>query len=237
MTDRRILGACAAALLLTVGCAQEEALKRVENEVGDLKIQVNRLRLEVEEQNRKADAERATQQETRAEDRRFRADLGEALRQVQDATRSVNGRLNEVARRPVNKTPQAVEGPAVDAEERAFQALMMDYNQAKYALAAESFEAYLKGNPPSARKPEALFFLGLSYFNGKVFDKALQAFDRIIKEHGQSERLVPAMLKKAQCQLQMNLKAAALKGFKEIVDKFPGTPEARSAQEELGELQ
>lgn len=237
MTDRRILGACAAALLLTVGCAQEEALKRVEHEVGDLKIQVNRLRLEVEEQNRKADAERAAHQDYRAEDRRFRADLGESLRQVQDATRTLSGRLNEVARRPAPRTGIPAEPPVEDREERAWQALMMDYNQGKYELAAASFEAYLKSQPPANRVADANFFLGLSHFNLKTYDKAISAFDRILRDHGQSERLVAAMLKKAQCQLHMKLKAAAVKGFREIVDKFPGTPEARAAQEELAELQ
>lgn len=235
MTDRRILGACAAALLLTVGCAQEEALRRVEHEVGDLKIQVNRLRLEVEEQNRKAESERAAQQESRAEERRFRADLGESLRQVQDATRTLGGRLNEVARRPAARPTPEPQGD--NGEERAWQALMMDYNQGKYDLAAASFEAYLKAQPPANRVADAQFFLGLSHFNLKTYDKAMGAFDRIIREHGQSERLVAAMLKKAQCQLHMKLKAAAVKGFRDIVDKFPGTPEARAAQEELAELQ
>ena len=45
-----------------------------------------------------------------------------------------------------------------------------------------------------------------------------------------------AKLKRAQCLQKMGLKPAAIKAFKEITDGFRGTPEARTAQQELADL-
>lgn len=230
-------GATLLLALLGVGCAQEEQMKRVENEVGDLKLQVFKLRQEVEEMNRRNEADRGTVAEVRKEDLRFRADLQETLRQIQDNNRVMASRLNETGRAKPVPNRQVAPEATPDGDDRSFQVLLLDYNRGNYSLAVESFEAFLKGNPNSPRRADAYFYIGLSQFNLKAFDKSLAAFDRIIKDHSGSERLVAAMLKKAQCQLRLKLKAAALKGFQEIVEKFPGTPEARAAQEEIADLQ
>ena len=65
---------------------------------------------------------------------------------------------------------------------------------------------------------------------------ACAVFDRIIKEHAASPQFLPARLKRAQCLLKQGLKPAALKAFRELVDGFPGSAEARTAQQELSDL-
>jgi TolA-binding protein len=81
-----------------------------------------------------------------------------------------------------------------------------------------------------------LFFLGLCHYNQRAFDKAQLAFDRIIKEHAASPQFLPAKLKRAQCLLKQGLKPAAVKAFRELVDGFAGSAEARTAQQELSDL-
>ncbi len=226
----------ALAALLTIGCGSEEELRRVEQEVGDLKLEVFKLRQVVEDGNKKALSDQQAAAEARTQDRRFQADLQDSLRQVQDTTRALNNRLNSQQPK-VGSRPATEPQPSTVAEdERAFNAAVLDYNRGNYPLAAEGLELFLNTYRQSAKRPEALFFLGLCYYNQRAFDKAQSAFDRIIKDHAASPQFLPAKLKRAQCLLKQGLKPAAVIAFRELVDGFSGSAEARTAQQELSDL-
>ncbi len=222
--------------LLTIGCGSEDQLRRVEQEVGDLKLEVFKLRQTVEDGNKKAQADQQAASEARTQDRRFQADLQDSLRQVQDTTRALNNRLNSQQPKGGSR-PAAEPQPATAAEdERAFNAAVLDYNRGNYPLAAEGLNLFLTTYRQSAKRPEALFFLGLCQYNQRAFDKAQSAFDRIIKDHAASPQFLPAKLKRAQCLLKQGLKPAAVIAFRELVDGFSGSAEARTAQQELSDL-
>ena len=225
------------AALLALGCGSEDQLRRVEQEVGDLKLEVFKLRQVVEDGNKKAQTDQQAAAEARTQDRRFQADLQESLRQVQDTTRVLNNRLNSpgkgVSRIVAEPQPAAT---TVAEDERAFNAAVLDYNRGNYALAAEGLDLFLTTYPQSAKRPDALFFLGLCQYNLRAFDKAQPAFERIIKDHAASPQFLPAKLKRAQCLLKQGLKPAAVKAFRELVDGFSGSAEARTAQQELSDL-
>ena len=226
----------ALAALLAIGCGSEDQLRRVEQEVGDLKLEVFKLRQSVEEGNKKAQADQQAAAEARTQDRRFQADLQESLRQVQDTTRVLNNRLNSQPKGPSRPAAEPQAAAAAAEDERAYNAAVLDYNRGNYPLAAEGLELFLKTYPQSVKRPDALFFLGLCHYNQRAFDKAQAAFDRIIKEHAASPQFLPARLKRAQCLLKQGLKPAALKAFRELVDGLPGSAEARTAQQELSDL-
>ncbi len=222
--------------LLAIGCGSEEELRRVEQEVGDLKLEVFKLRQAVEDGNKKAQSDQQAAAEARTQDRRFQADLQDSLRQVQDTTRALNNRLNSQQSK-VGTRPAAEPQPAAATEdERAFNAAVLDYNRGNYPLAAEGLELFLNTYRQSAKRPEALFFQGLCYYNQRTFDKAQADFDRIIRDHAASPQFLPAKLKRAQCLLKLGLKPAAVKAFRELVDGFSGSAEARTAQQELSDL-
>jgi len=222
--------------LLTIGCNSEDQLRRVEQEVGDLKLEVFKLRQQAEDGNKRAEAEQKAAQEARAQDRRFQADLQQSLRQVQDTTRVLNNRLNSMPKGGTRMVAEAQPTAQASEDERAFNAAVLDYNRGNYPLAAEGLDHFLKSYPQSAKRPDALFFLGLSQYNQKAYDKAQVAFDRIIKDHAASPQFLPAKLKRAQCFLKQGLKPAAVKAFRELVDGFSGSAEARTAQQELSDL-
>ena len=235
MSVRRMMLPAMAAIL-AVGCNSQDQLRRVEQEVGDLKLEIFKLREQVEDGNKRAVVEYQSAAESRTQDRRFQADLQESLRQVQDAARVLGNRLTSVPRSGI-KSPGVAQPEGVAAEdERAFNAAVLDYNRGNYPLAAEGFEMFLKAYPQSAKRPDALFFLGLTHYNQAAYDKAQHSFERIIKDHAASPQYLPAKLKRAQCLLKQGLKPAAVMGFRELVDGFSGSAEARTAQQELSDL-
>lgn len=223
-------------VLLGIGCGSEEQLRRVEQEVGDLKLEVFKLRQQVEDGNKLAVVEQQAATESRTQDRRFQADLQDSLRQIQEAARALGNRLNSVPRSGTRPAAEAQPAAPASEDERVFNAAVLDYNRGNYPLAVEGLEMFLKSYPQSTRRPDAHFFLGLSHFNQGVYDKAQHAFDRIIKEHAASPQFLPAKLKRAQCLLKQGLKPAAVKGFRELVEGFSGSNEARIAQQELSDL-
>ncbi len=226
----------ALAVLLAIGCGSEEELRRVEQEVGDLKLEVFKLRQTVEDGNKKAQADQQAAAEARTQDRRFQADLQDSLRQVQDTTRALNNRLNSQQPKVGNHPAAEPQPSAMGEDERAFNAAVLDYNRGNYPLAAEGLDLFLTTYRQSAKRPEALFFLGLCHYNQRAFNKAQAAFDRIIKDHAASPQFLPAKLKRAQCLLKQGLKPAAVIAFRELVDGFAGSAEARTAQQELSDL-
>ena len=236
---RRTMMLPALAALLVVGCGSEDQLRRVEQEVGDLKLEVFKLRQAVEDGNKKAQTDQQAATEARSQDRRFQADLQESLRQVQDTTRALSNRLGNLPRTGGTKAaPADVPAPAAAAaeDERVLNAAVVDYNRGYYPLATDGLELWLKTYPQSAKRPEALFFLGLCHYNQQAFDKAQPVFERVIKEHAASSQFLPAKLKRAQCLLKQGLKPAAAKAFQELVNGFAGSAEARTAQQELSDL-
>ena len=245
MIRRLSIPVIALAAALSVGCSSQDQLHRVEQEVGDLKLEVFKLRQQVEDSNKMAATEHEAAKGGREQDRRFQADLQETLRQLQDSTRVLNNRLGDMRRIP----PPQVAGSAATAaqaapdaaaaqpdDERAYNATQLDYNRGNYTLAAEGLKLFLKHFPQSARRPDALFFLGLSYYNQHQYSQAQSAFERIIQNHAASSQFLPAKLKWGQCLLRQGLKPAAVKAFKDLVDGFPDTPEAHIAKQELSDL-
>jgi TolA-binding protein len=227
----------ALAALLAVGCSSEDQLRRVEQEVGDLKLEVFKLRQSVEEGNKRAQSDQQASTEARSQDRRFQADLQESLRQVQETTRVLNNRLNSPSARTGSRpAPESQPAATIAEDERAFNAAVLDYNRGNYPLAAEGLDLFLITYPHSAKRPDALFFLGLCHYNLKAYDKAQAAFDRIIRDHAASPQFLAAKLKRAQSLLKQGLKPAAVKAFRDLVDGFPGSAEARTAQQELSDL-
>ena len=226
----------ALAALVSIGCASDDQMVRVEQQVGDLKVEVFKLRQQVEEQNRKADAESQAASQFRDEDRRFRADLSESLRQVQNNTRALGNRVPTVSRPDAPATAAATPAAPAGDDEKAFNAAMSDYNRGNYSLASDGFGLLVKTYPQSGRKADALFFMGLCQYNQRAYDKAQAIFDQIIRELPTSNQFLPAKLKSAQCMERLGLKAAAVKALQSLVNGYPGTPEARTAQQELNDL-
>lgn len=224
------------------GCASPELLKHMENELYELKMETFKLRTKIEESSKKMEEERLASDDNRNQDRRFRADLQETLSQVQSATRILSNQLSDnnksrtVVKSPLALTCTPAENVVVSEDEEIFSAAILDYNRGNYLFAAESLDLFVKNNPKSGQLSDALFYLGLCYYNQKYFDKAKLIFEQIIREHPASPQFVSAKLKRGQCLCKMGMKPAAIKAFQEITDGFAGSPEAHTAKQELSDF-
>ncbi|MFM1773309.1 MAG: tol-pal system protein YbgF [Acidobacteriota bacterium] len=246
--------------ILTLGCDSSEQLARVEREVGDLKIEVFKLRRQMEDTQEVSRNEQKSDQDYRTQGRRFQADLQSTLSELTEVTKALNARLAVPSR---TKSPEMSDDKASEdsiildgdrkllilpnasdanasgvskIDESSFNAAVLDYNRGNYTVASTALKNYLEAYPSSPNKPSALFFLGLCSYNTKAFDSAQIIFEQIIREVPSSSQFLPAKLKRAQCLLRQNLKPAAIKAFRELAEGFAGTQESKIAQQELDDL-
>lgn len=230
-------------MLMMVGCNPPEQLSKIEQEVGDLKIEVFKLRRQVESGQEVLQVEQKQNQDFRTLAKKANADTQASLAVIEEQTRALANRFsNNVA---ASRLPAASESAEVaiapvatlpNDEDANFRAAILDYNRGNYAVSSAAFTSFVELYPKSLKKGEALFFLGLCYYNTKVYDKSQQVFEQIIRELPSSAQFLPSKLKRAQSLLKQNLKPAAVKALQELKEGFPGTQEALIAQQELDDL-
>ena len=93
-----------------------------------------------------------------------------------------------------------------------------------YALAEDTFQAFLKKYPTDRRAAEAQFWLGESLFQRQRYDAAAQAFLEVSTKHGSHAKAPEALLRLAQSLAAMNQKEMSCATLAEVGRKYPKAP-------------
>jgi tol-pal system protein YbgF len=90
-----------------------------------------------------------------------------------------------------------------------------------YALAEQTFDAFLKKFPNDRRAADAQFWLGESLFQRQRYDQAAQSFLDMSTKYGQHARAPDALLRLGQSLAALKQKEMACATFAEIGRKYP----------------
>jgi tol-pal system protein YbgF len=90
-----------------------------------------------------------------------------------------------------------------------------------YALAEETFQAFLKKYPTDRRAAEAQFWLGESLFQRQRYDAAAQSFLELSTKHGTHAKAPEGLLRLAQSLSAMNQKEMSCATLAEVGRKYP----------------
>jgi len=90
-----------------------------------------------------------------------------------------------------------------------------------YAIAAQTFQAFLKKYPNDAMSPEAQFWLGESLYQGKNYQSAAEAFVAMTKKYASSPKQPDTLLRLGQSLLALQQKDLACVTFAEVGKKYP----------------
>ncbi len=113
---------------------------------------------------------------------------------------------------------------------------LRDITGGKYDLARQEFQDYLKYYPDTDLASNAQFYLGEISYAQKQYKEALAEYDKVIQNYPRSFKLAPAHLKRGMALLELGQKAGAIREFREIIRRYPGTEEERRARAKLREL-
>ena len=113
---------------------------------------------------------------------------------------------------------------------------LRDLAGGKYDLARQEFLDYLKYYPDTDLASNAQFYLGEIDYTQKQYKEAVGEYDKVLQNYPKSFKLAAARLKKGMALIELGQKAGAIREFREVVRRFPGTDESRRASAKLREL-
>lgn len=146
-----------------------------------------------------------------------------------------------VAAQPAPAAAQAPAGAApahADADQQAaYDAAFKSLRAGDYVSASRGFRDFLVKYPDSPLAPNAYYWLGESYYVTMNYPVAIEAFQRLVKQYPQSDKVSDGLLKVGYCQIELKQQDAAVATLKQVTAKYPGTKAAGLAQERLRRLQ
>ena len=156
-------------------------------------------------------------------------------------TGAVSGAPAAAATAPVNGDPAIYGDPGtldqVAGEREAYDVAFTALRTGEYAEAARLFQSFLGQYPGGAYAPNALYWLGESYYVTQNYELALDQFEALLQRYPTHDKAAGAMLKVGLSQQGLQQLDAAERTFVEVAERYPGTDAARVATDRLGAIQ
>ena len=125
--------------------------------------------------------------------------------------------------------------PPISAD-TLYQNGLRDFTGGKYDLARQEFSDYIKNFPSNDLASNAQFYLGEIYYAQNDFTNAITSYDMVLTNYPRSFKLAASMYKKGMAELELGLKASAVRDLREVERKFAGSDEAKRAAAKLREI-
>jgi tol-pal system protein YbgF len=137
-----------------------------------------------------------------------------------------------IAEVPAENAPAAAAGDERAMYDQAFSAL----RDGRYAESARLFRDFLDVHPDGELAPNALYWLGESYYVTQNFQIALDTFNELLTRFPESPKAQDALLKVGYCHYELKQWPEAERALNEVVQRYPDTTLARLAQGRLRAL-
>ena len=113
---------------------------------------------------------------------------------------------------------------------------LRDINGKHYDLAAQEFQDYLKYYSETDLASNAQFYLGEIAFMQGEYQRALDAYNKVVENYPKSFKTASSRMRKGFCLAELGQKAAAIRELRTVVRQYPGTDEAKRSAAKLKEL-
>ncbi len=123
------------------------------------------------------------------------------------------------------------------SSEKLYQSAYIDYTKGNFELAIMGFRQYLEKYPAGVLADSAQYLIGESFFSQNKYDQAIEEFKKISLSFAQSKKIPSAKLKMALALELLDKKEEALPLLNEVMAQYPGSPEAKIANDKKKELQ
>jgi len=142
---------------------------------------------------------------------------------------------------PVEATPSVHGDPgslAQSGDERsAYDTAFGALKAGRYDESAQLFQAFIDTWPAGVYAPNALYWLGESYYATKNFKLAEQQFDALVSRYPTHDKAPGALLKLGLSQFGDGQVAQAEATLQQVVSRYPDTDAARIAGDRLHSIQ
>lgn len=230
------------------------------NQIGELKSEVQAQRAQIEELQQKLEqqAQSGRSQYLDLDSRLERLESGAASAApsaTAPATAPATGTNPVASPRPAatqtapvqpapnyQDTPPRVYGDAATLgtgvdERNAYNAAFETLKAGRYADAARQFQAFLDRHPAGTYAPNAMYWLGESYYVTQNYALAQEQFQGLLDRYPTHDKAAGALLKVGLCQQGLRQLDAAEASYNQVLGRYPGTEAARVADDRLRAIQ
>jgi tol-pal system protein YbgF len=213
----------------------------------DLLNQVNQLKSEV--QSLRAQLEELQQQQEQAKQgsRNQYLDLDGRLNRLEGGTpASPAANTRAPVQPPVTAidgdVPPSVHGDAgtlakTEGERGAYDAAFGALKAGRYAESADLFQQFLQAYPSGTYAPNALYWLGESYYVTQNYALAEQQFQALLDRYPTHDKAAGALLKVGLSQYGLKQMDAAEATLSQVIQRYPDSDAARTADDRLRAIQ
>jgi len=177
------------------------------------------------------------QNELMASRRDFEIRLNELEEKLDKARKEMEAKLNEVSKasraQPKKEPPPKGEASTGEAMEALYKNAKQTYERKDFAAAREKFKAFLAVYPKGELSDNAQFWIGECYYSEKEYEKAIIAYDDVLKKFPKGDKVPSALLKQALCWQELGDKTFAQSLLKRVIKEHPRTEQAKIAKEKL----
>ena len=222
---------------------RSESSMKIQKSQADLDFILEPLQREIQilknavEENREF-AQRP-QNELMASRRDFEIRLNELEEKLDKARKEMEAKLNEVSKasraqpQPKKEPPAKGEASTGEAMEALYKNAKQTYERKDFAAAREKFKAFLAVYPKGELSDNAQFWIGECYYSEKEYEKAIIAYDDVLKKFPKGDKVPSALLKQALCWQELGDKTFAQSLLKRVIKEHPRTEQAKIAKEKL----
>jgi tol-pal system protein YbgF len=127
---------------------------------------------------------------------------------------------------------------AQGADERsAYNAAFDVLRAGDYVQSAQKFQQFLTDYPAGTYAPNALYWLGESYYVTQNYELALEQFQALLGRYPTHDKAPGALLKVGLSQYGLKQMDAAEATLAQVSQRYPGTDAARTAEDRLRAIQ
>ena len=225
------------------------------NQVGELKTEVQALRAQIEELQQQLELEKQSgrNQSLDFDDRLNRLEKAAAQSvpapSLPSTPATPTAPPNATVPAPTSAAVPAVQDPSPrvygDAstlgkgmdERGAYSAAFDALKAGRYAESARAFQTFLDTYPSGVFAPNAMYWLGESYYVTQNYALALEQFQALLNQYPTHDKAAGALLKVGLCQYSLRQLDAAAATLSRVVARYPGTEAARTADDRLRAIQ
>lgn len=152
------------------------------------------------------------------------------------STPPVPAKAADVERAPTlhgDASAQAASADERPAYDRAFEAL----KNGQYDQSSQLFQGFLQAYPSSVYSPNALYWLGESYYATRNFPLAEVQFRDLVSRYPTHDKAAGGLLKLGLSQYGEGKNKDAQQTLQQVIGRYPGSDAARVAKDRLQSIQ
>jgi tol-pal system protein YbgF len=162
--------------------------------------------------------------------------LNDTLDELKARLGKVSKQLEDMQAAQQNLATQQQQQASAPPPDVLYNNGLRDFNAAKFDLATQEFQDYVKYYPNTDLAGNAYYYLADIEFRQGNYQQAAKDYDQVMQNFPSGNKASAAQLKKGFALIELGQKDDGIAELRHVVQRYPKSPEAQQAQERLRKL-